>query len=168
MKSFGLNIFFRPVMIFFKRIIAIITRFVPIGNCLNSYCGCTRQKEELGPRGPSGDVQIAKQFASDIEQSSMLKPGGFLRDEEAQNVGTRARASGPTRMEQTEGLRQTWVHFRRNGPTRTVNREAVGGFSPAGEIVGPLSEAKWAHEESNPESSARQADVLPFDYRPLM
>ena len=25
---------------------------------------------------------------------------------------------------------------------------------------------KWAHEESNPESSARQADVLPFDYRP--
>ena|GEM_PF-2833608 len=29
-----------------------------------------------------------------------------------------------------------------------------------------LGNGKWAHEESNPESSARQADVLPFDYRP--
>lgn len=29
-------------------------------------------------------------------------------------------------------------------------------------------EYQWAHEESNPESSARQADVLPFDYRPSL
>ena len=29
-----------------------------------------------------------------------------------------------------------------------------------------LGKGEWAHEESNPESSARQADVLPFDYRP--
>ena len=31
-----------------------------------------------------------------------------------------------------------------------------------------VGKGEWAHEESNPESSARQADVLPFDYRPLL
>lgn len=72
----------------------------------------------------------------------------------ATDVGTRARASGPTR----------------------TDRRSLAGFCAAAQNVGTFQQ-KWAHEESNPESSARQADVLPlstllpegnraFDYRP--